>query len=697
MKFVNLNLEYHKNDDSDKNIALLLNEVRLEDISYTTNGVDLIIIDSILSGYNLKFHGKENAFSSASRLSLNNVVLENETSLEILGSEASFDGVRANGLRQNKAIVDAKENSYIVLKNSIFINNTVFENGTAALAFVNSSVLVTNCTFKCNSGKNGGAIIASHGTKLNISFCKFDSNSATDKGGALYAVFQVDANITNSLFFNNKATVFGGAIFSSNRTTFVLVSTNFTRNMAQIDSGGSIATIEMGHYYIDKCNFTENSAGRQGGVIYCSDTNSFEIKNSHFDSNVAELKTAVLQVWRRAHVDIKNCTFTNNKALFSRSVIATYSKVTLIIQGCLFENNTSQFTGVLEGRENIEVHISDSIFVANAAVETGLIYIGVGSIFTLHSCLFSQNVGSSVVYAKDYAFLNFTNCTFSNHLLEGQPVITLSQAELTIQNSSFSNNTQITAGGVFITKFQSTLRISSSQFTENHALRGGVFYMVFSSRLIVEKSTFVNNSANNGGVAYLQDSNATIISSSFTNNTSEAYGGVATALTSLITIRNSTFSSNKAVYGGCFFVHNGSSLDVYNSVLENGHAREGGVIYKNGGGHVSLESCILRNNLGKYGGAIYFFNSNYLRLSRGYCQYKQHLNINCLQFRCETSFLRKCTLYTSAYNISNGNETISSTSNENFYTEATRFGMIYIEKVGYTAWLETPYASCKTL
>ena len=393
---------------------------------------------------------------------------------------------------------------------------------------------------------------------------------------------------------------------------------------------------------------------------------------------------------------IKNCTFINNKALFSRSVIAAYRNVTLKIQGSLFENNTSQFTGVLEARDDIEVTISDSIFVANSAVETGLIYIGVGSTVAVHSCLFSQNFGSSLFHAEDNALLNFTNCTFSNHSLEGHPVIMLSQADITVQNSSFFNNIQVNSGGVFMAKFQSTLRISSSQFRENHALRGGVFYILFSSNLTVEGSVFVNNSANDGGVAYLQDSKVTIISSSFVNSTSKGYGGIATALTSLITIRNSNFSSNRAVYGGCFFLYNASSLDVYNSVLENGCAREGGVIYKNGDGDVSLENCIIRNNLGTYGGAIYFYNSNYLRLSRGYCQYDQYSKRNCLQFRCDSSFRKKCTLYTSAYTINNGNETISSTSNKNFYQEATRFGMIYSETEG-TAWLETPYASCKKI
>ena len=132
------------------------------------------------------------------------------------------------------------------------------------------------------------------------------------------------------------------------------------------------------------------------------------------------------------------------------------------------------------------------------------------------------------------------------------------------------------------------------------------------------------------------------------------------------------------------------------SVLKNGYAREGGVIYKRLDGDVSLENCILRNNLGTYGGAIFFLNSNYLRLSRGYCQYDQHSKRDCLQFRCDSSVGKKCTLYTSAYTINNGNETISSTSNENFYKEATRFGMIYSETKG-TTWLETPYASCKKI
>ena len=204
-------------------------------------------------------------------------------------------------------------------------------------------MLVTNCTFRNNSGQNGGAIIASNGTTLNISFCNFDGNSARDRGGALYAEFEVYANITYSYFSNNKAITFGGTIFSSNTTTFVLLNTYFTRNTVKISSGGSIATVHVGHYYIDECNFTENSAGRQGRAIYGNKSNSFCIENRYFDRNVAELKTAVLQVWHGAIVHIKNCRFVGNIARFSRSVIAAYRNATLKIQGIFWKTTLHTF------------------------------------------------------------------------------------------------------------------------------------------------------------------------------------------------------------------------------------------------------------------------------------------------------------------------------------------------------------------
>ena len=73
---MNLSFERYKNDDS--NPAVLLNDVILEGGSHETNGIDLIIVDSTLRDYNLKFHGKKNCGNFSSKFpSISRLVLEN--------------------------------------------------------------------------------------------------------------------------------------------------------------------------------------------------------------------------------------------------------------------------------------------------------------------------------------------------------------------------------------------------------------------------------------------------------------------------------------------------------------------------------------------------------------------------------------------------------------------------------------------
>ena len=704
-----LNLTFQNfHGNSKQKLAVNFDSVTLSHSYHQTRNLNVNIGNSTLINYNLKFQGLDraiNSFSSGNiptwQLNITKSTFSSAgtpfvSSIQVSNGNAVLDEMDINNANQSVPVVAILNNSYITINNSICTNNSVLEHGSAILTFQSSFVGITNCTFERNSGQNGGVIYVSQNNVLQIENSKFENNTAAHFGGVIYAENNVDVQIEDSYFSNNKAVNSGGVIYSTEKTNFVISYSIFTLNKVIVNSGGVIAMDYFNNYTIKMCDFTENSAGRQGAVIVCDGNNSLSSENNNFTSNVAELKSAVLQFWRGADVQLKHCNFVNNRAIFSRSVIAAYISVNMTIHGCLFFNNTSHMTGVLEAQDLIWIEISHSIFTENSAIETGLINIGFDSIFLVRFSSFSNNRGATLVYGDGNASIKFVNCNFYNHLLEGNPVMTMSQSKLTLQYCTFYNNTQRNNGGVIVASFESIVNVSFCNFTSNSALKGGVFYLSFSSSLLVTHSQFLDNSANDGGIAYLQDSNATFSDILVYNNTSGGYGGVATVQRSKVNIQNSNFFTNKAVYGGCFFVYDNSSIAINNSVMEKGSAREGGAIYKSGDVNVSLENCILRNNVGKYGGAIFIYNSDYLRLSGGYCRfiYESHSIRNCLQFLCNSKKQRKCTVYTFNYTMSNGNVTIHSIDNGKFYQEALDHGMILNESVS-SRWLETPYASCE--
>ena len=153
-------------------------------------------------------------------------------------AKLTLDSMTAREAKGN--IVNAKGDSTVILKNSIFA-----ENGGSALYVNGATATVTNCTFEKNGGR---AIYADY-------HYKYDSASITVTGSTFTG---------NSTMSSDRG---GGAIYCTYRGGTTITGCTFTGNSTPKTSGGAL-WLQGEKMRISDCTITGNSAGWRGGGIF---------------------------------------------------------------------------------------------------------------------------------------------------------------------------------------------------------------------------------------------------------------------------------------------------------------------------------------------------------------------------------------------------------------------------------------------
>ena len=680
--------------------------------------LDMKITDSVLINYHLVFNG-------TGKTGLREIIIQNSqlqgtansmqsVSLDISRGNAHFNYVRIYNAHQEEPIIHIQEGSSSNFTKCTISGNYVQQKKSSLIKVNNSAAFVQNCTFHDNVGYQGGVLYTKSsivnisdsiftnnralssggsvyflGTKATILNCTFEENYAFNCGGALYGMRSTVYARINT-FLKNSAQIHGGAIFGEINSTFEIETTTFIRNKAVDHDGGSIGFINNNMLFVNNSHF-EKSSGVESGVILAKNDNVLKITNTNFTDNTGVLNTGVLRIQNFGNALFRNCRFESNVGALTESAITAYGYVSVTMEGCLFYNNSSPFTGILMGRDHVDLHMNNCQILMNEAKLQSLIEIGNHSRITVYSSLFSQNTGGGLVFCDVGTTVLFVNCTFANHTLFADPLMVVSGSNLVLQNSSFVSITQNKEGSIVVTRNAGVVQVESSLFENNQASKGGSFYVIEGSELSVENSTFKNNFAGDASVALLFDSRATFSNVSVTNGTSYGYGGILTGYNSKFFLHHCNFSHGKAVFGGCVYLVRNSSIAAYDSVFEYSYAREGGAIFKFGPGNVSLENCIFTNNTGLHGGSIYQFDSPVLRIAGGFCEIPSQPNISCIRFKSDKH--ETCRLQTYNFTLYKDGKIINSKRNKHFPEDARKFNLIK----GFHSheWLETPYASCK--
>jgi len=202
-----------------------------------------------------------------------------------------------------------------------------------------------------------------------------------------------------------------------------------------------------------------------------------------------------------------------------------------------------QYTGV----NNTQITIDKNMNI-NGQSETGTVINGTGT-----NWIFHINSGIN---------LTITNLTITNGNSNYGGAI-YNDGTLTVDNSTFTNNTATDYGGGGAIVNEGTLNVTDSNFEGNNAGVAGALYN-YGGNLNIIDSTFTNNIAQYGG-AIINDGTLTVDNSTFTNNTATDYGGaIFNSNSGTATVNFNRIIGNTAGNGGAIYNYVGIVDARYN-------------------------------------------------------------------------------------------------------------------------------------
>ncbi len=224
------------------------------------------------------------------------------------------------------------------------------------------------------------------------------------------------------------------------------------------------------------------------------------------------------------------------------------------------------------------------------------------------------NINTKGVISDDSAHISIRGITFKkgkkNYGDGGGLAVTTNYANITVQDSEFSNNTsyypEFGGGGAYISP-GGTITIYNNTISNNTASEAGALYSwVFGGGIYTSGGTiFISRNTITNNTVYTSDLGA-------------VGGGIYASGT--VTIYNNTISNNtvRSEYsgpGGIYTakgggIYTGGTVTIYNNTISNNTAADGSGIYTYGG-TATIHDNIIINNIGVckyvYGGGIYAF------------------------------------------------------------------------------------------
>ena len=342
----------------------------------------------------------EHIFAVTGSHKVGNFTFENIT----FTANPSASNTNSSGIAFNYSGTADVENT-ITFKNCVFEGLTNTASGTTyggSAVFVYSSkdfdILFEGCSFSNNNSSRAAVALCNTGENGNVSFtgCTFSNNVTTNNGGSIYVYAGGKATVDSSTFEGDGATSMasnGGAITVIKDASVTLQNACIVNKCVSKGNGGAI--FNHGNVVIDNSTIS-NCVGKVGGAIYSDGT-----------------------------VTIKNNSIISGNNMYSGG---TNGGAIYLIYG---SNGSSAPT----------LDIENSSIVSNASTNGAAIYGGKGDashfvVTRVFNTLFKSNAASGgatsganrnggCIYATDYNYLLFANCTFSDNTVGTGGIISM--------------------------------------------------------------------------------------------------------------------------------------------------------------------------------------------------------------------------------------------------------------------------------
>ena len=271
---------------------------------------------------------------------IHNILIKKNITLQGNGNarDIIFDGEKLSSI-----LLVRNSNVHLRINNITFINGLTYNFG-GAISTETGNVYVDNCIFKDNTalGRTNAGAISNYGNAterayLLVNNSLFINNHADHDGGAITTCY-ASSDIYNSVFINNSAERDGGAIRVSIYGYGNVADCIFMYNHA--DEWGGAYYSWASNSKLDRCIFMNNTAGTNGGAIMVSGnftmTNSIVVNNT---SNETGGSFYIQQPMFNAItvIDIHDNLITNNYSPKGKEIYISWKNTELLFTK--FNNN----------------------------------------------------------------------------------------------------------------------------------------------------------------------------------------------------------------------------------------------------------------------------------------------------------------------------------------------------------------------
>ena len=379
------------------------------------------------------------------------------------------------------------------------------------------------------------------GIVINKTNFTINGNGFTIDGANQARIFDICSNVTISnlkIINANRSEKSGGSIYSNQ--SLIINNVTFTQNTAKW--GGAIYSTES--ITISNSTFTQNTATKCGGAIYSE--KSMTIINSTFTQNFAKWSGGI---YAEKEINISNSFFFNSTSTYATAIYIKNGKGR--IKNCDFVNLTATMTAGAIGIKPLseEIIIEDCNFINISSQKNG-------------GAVFADVLGMD---RTTNGYIGILNSRFINCYSEFGGAYVQLGGNLTIENSTFTNNCALYDGGAIYLSYTKTI-IKNSEINEN----------------------LLKTESSNGGALYSDYSMTYIENSRIENNTKQgiyAYDGG-------LIVKNTTFSNNGEAIHGVFIKYN-----LENNEFENDTKFLNDTYYINALRSTGLEITFINNTI----------------------------------------------------------------------------------------------------
>ena len=360
------------------------------------------------------------------------LTFQNGFSAKDNGGALVFNGTGVTG-----KVVDC---SFIGNKVTDGNNNTKGLSG-GAIRVGEATVMVENCSFSKNYGRNGGSLYTDHAkANLTVKGCTFTEDYTYNTGGSINNSngTQTIEDCTFTRCYNlggNGAPGLGGAIHV-NGTSAVQTLKNCVFSACEASRNYSYQTTRL-----RSCGGAISVQNAYLDVIGCT-----------FDSNMGASGSAMLLQSGDGLVRVTDCVFKNNKGA-SRGLIQTNGKAVLFMNNCqIFDNTmrTNEWGTVIHGGDTSVVCMNNCSIHNNVSQQAG------GNSVCLNNDGFTVVVNTTAVGEnaktlcrannKNGSFSLYDNCVLANKHTNGLVFVKEANSSVKLYNDIIGSKATDTDG-----------------------------------------------------------------------------------------------------------------------------------------------------------------------------------------------------------------------------------------------------------